>query len=83
MTHQSVLWLELLGEVKSVVDEGEAGALATTENGAESKAEDNVWLGLVHAGELLSDLSLLDCGFAWVQNVDNLRNEIVVRQVRT
>ncbi len=73
VTDQSVLWLELLGEVKGIVDQSEAGALATTEDGAEAEAEYDIWLGLIHAGKLLSDLSLLDCGLAWMQNIDYLK----------
>ena len=72
VTHQAMLGLELLGEVERVVDEREAGALAAAEHGLEAEAEDNVRLGLVHSGELLADLGLLDRRLARVQNVNDL-----------
>ena len=52
------LGLELLGKVHCVVDEGEAGALATAEVGFEAVGKDAVGSGLVHLGQLLPDLGL-------------------------
>lgn len=66
---QAVVGLELLHGLRGVVDEGEAGGLATTELGAETESRNLVLLGLVHAGELLAELLLGDVGTAGVQNV--------------
>ncbi len=61
--------LELLHRLGGVVDEGEAGGLATTELGAEAEDIDLVLLGLVEAGELLTELLLGDVGAVRVEDV--------------
>merc|ERR1719391_776969 len=63
---QSVLGLILLG-----VDHGESSRLATTKIGSEAKDEHHVRGGLVHLGQLLPDLSLGDCGPAWMEDIDH------------
>lgn len=66
---KSVLGLELLHGLGGVVDQGEAGGLATTELGAQAEDLDLVLLGLVHAAELLAELLLGDVGPAGVEDV--------------
>jgi len=68
-TDQSVVRLELLHGLGRVVDEGEAGALATTELGAETEDGDLVLGGLVELGELLAELILGDVGAVGVEDV--------------
>jgi hypothetical protein len=70
-TDQSVLRLELLHGLGGIVDEGKASGLATTELGAQAEDGDLILLGLVHAGDLLTELLLGDVGAAGVQNVND------------
>ena len=70
---QSILWLELLGKVKSVVDESKTAALSTTEHGAEAEAEDHIGLGLVHASELFTDFGFFDRCLARMQHIDDIK----------
>lgn len=58
VTTESVLWLELLGKVKRVVDERESGRFATAKVGAEAEDEANVWCHLVHCCELVANIFL-------------------------
>jgi len=66
---QTVLGLELLGEVQGVVDEGEARGAAATEVGAESEGEDHIGGDLVHGGQLLADLGLVHRRQSRVQDI--------------
>merc|ERR1712158_32481 len=51
LSHESVLGLELLGVVHGVVDQGEAGGLATAKVGLEPEHEDTVRRAVVHLGQ--------------------------------
>lgn len=66
---ESVVGLELLQGLGGVVDEGEAGALSTTELGAETEDGDLVLVGLVELGELVAELILGDVGAVGVEDV--------------
>jgi len=55
---ETVLGLELLGDVGSVIDEAKARALASTEGGLKAEDGDGLLVGLVQLGELLADLNL-------------------------
>ena len=56
---EAVLGLELLGRLEVVVDEAEAGRLATSEVGAELEDEDAVGVPhVVHLGQPLLQLRL-------------------------
>jgi len=68
---KSVLGLELLQSLGGVVDECEAGGLATTEVGAQAKDLDLFLLDLVQAAELLAQLGLGDVGTARVEDVNH------------
>lgn len=68
-TDQSVVGLELLHGLGGVVDEGEAGGLATTELGSQTEDGDLVLLGLVQAAQLLPELLLGDVGPVGVQDI--------------
>lgn len=68
-TDQAVAGLELLHGLGRVVDEGEAGGLATTELGAQTEDGDLVLGGLVQGAELLAELLLGDVGTAGVEDV--------------
>jgi hypothetical protein len=69
VTDESVVGLELLHGLGAVVDEGKAGALATTVLGAETEDGDLVLVGLVQLGELLAELILGDVRAVGVQDV--------------
>lgn len=60
---------ELLQGLGGVVDEGEAGALATTELRTETEDGDLVLGGAVEAGELLAEFVLGDVGAVGVEDV--------------
>lgn len=66
---EPVVGLELLHGLLGVVDEGKAGALATTVLGAEAEDGDLVLLGLVELGKLLAELILGDVGAVGVEDV--------------
>lgn len=66
-----MLRLELLGQVKGVVDEAEAGALATTELAAEAEDEDGISGRLVHLGQLLADLGLGHRGAVRMEDINH------------
>jgi hypothetical protein len=66
---EPVVGLELLHGLGAVVDEGKAGALATTVLGAETEDGDLVLVGLVQLGELLAELILGDVRAVGVQDV--------------
>lgn len=68
-TAETVEGLELLHRLGRVVDEGEAGGLATTELGAQTEDGDLVLLSLVQATDLLAELLLGDVGTVGVQDV--------------
>jgi len=61
--------LELLHGLVGVVDESEAGGLATTVLGAETEDGDLVLVGLVELGELLAELILGDVGTVGVEDI--------------
>jgi len=69
VTDESVVGLELLHGLGAVVDEGEAGALATTVLGAETEDGNLVLVGLVQLGELLAELILGDVRAVGVEDV--------------
>lgn len=60
---------ELLQGLSGVVDEGEAGALATTELRTETEDGDLVLGGAVEAGELLAEFVLGDVGAVGVEDI--------------
>ena len=66
---ETVVRLELLQGLAGVVDESEAGALATTVLGAESEDRHLVLLGLVQRAELVAELILGDVGAVGVEDV--------------
>jgi hypothetical protein len=59
LSQKSVLGLELLSEIHSVVDEAEPSGLATSKVGLEAKGEDPVGGAVVHLGQLLTDLRMI------------------------
>lgn len=61
--------LELLEGLGGVVDQSEAGALATTVLCAETEDGDLVLVGLVQIGQLLTELVLGDVGAVGVEDV--------------
>lgn len=61
--------LELLQGLSGVVDESEAGALATTVLGAETEDGDLVLVGLVERRDLFAELILGDVGTVGVEDV--------------
>ena len=68
-TDETVVRLELLHGLVGVVDEGKAGALATTVLGSEAKDRNLVLVGLVQLGELAAKLVLGDVGAVGVENI--------------
>ena len=60
---------EPLQGLGGVVDEGEAGALATTELRTETEDGDLVLGGAVEAGELLAEFVLGDVGTVGVEDI--------------
>ena len=76
-TDEAVLGLELLGRLQVIVDQSEASRLSTTESGAETEAEDNLLIDLVHLGELLAELILGDVGTSRVDDIHDLRLHFV------
>lgn len=66
---EPVVGLELLHGLVAVVDESEAGALATTVLGAETEDGNLLLVGLVELGELGAELILGDVGAVGVQDV--------------
>jgi hypothetical protein len=63
------VWLELLHGLGGIVEEGKAGALATTELCSETEDGDLVLGELVKLAELLAELILRDVGARWVEDV--------------
>lgn len=63
------MWLELLHGLGGVVEEGKAGALATTKLCPEAEDGDLVLGGLVELRELLAELILGHVGARWVEDV--------------
>ena len=61
--------LELLQGLLGVVDEGEAGGLATTVLRTEAEDGNLVLVGLVQVGELAAELLLGDVGTVGVKDV--------------
>lgn len=82
-TDQAVVGLELLHGLGGVVDKSEAGGLATTELGAQTKDGDLVLAGLVQASELLAELILGDVGTVGVQDVTIMEQKQVRKRART
>lgn len=76
VTDEPVVGLELLHRLGAVVDEGEAGALATTVLGAETEAGNLLLVGLVELGELSAELILGDVRAVGVQDVTVCRKKI-------
>lgn len=77
--NQTVVRLELLQGLLGVVDQGEAGALATTILCAEAEYGDLVLVGLVQVGQLLAELVLGDIGAVGVEDVP--KNDRIVSRV--
>lgn len=71
--------LELLQGLLGVVDQSEAGALATTVLCAETEDGDLVLVGLVQVGQLLTELILGDVGAVGVEDVPGNTEMSVVR----
>lgn len=69
VSHKSVVWLKLLHGLGGIVEEGKAGALATTELCPEAEDRDLVLGGLVKLRELLAELILGHVGARWVKDV--------------
>lgn len=61
--------LELLQGLSGVVDQSEAGALATTVLRTETEDGDLVLVGLVEGGELVAELILGNVGTVGVEDV--------------
>lgn len=72
VANHAELGLKLLGGLDGVVDEGEAGGLATTKGVLAAEDDDGVLVGLVHGGELLTDVELAHTGSTGMEDVDNL-----------
>ena len=70
---KSVFGLKLFRILQCVVDERKTAGLTATEGGLEAKAKDQIGSGLVHAGDLFTDLSLRHSRSVAVDNVDNLK----------
>lgn len=66
--------LELLQGLLRVVDQSEAGALATTVLCAEPEDGDLVLVGLVQVGQLVTELLLGDVGAVGVEDVPGNRD---------
>ena len=69
VSHESVVRLELLHRLARVVDEREAGALATTILRPETEARDLVLARLVQFAELAAELILGDVGAVGVEDI--------------
>ena len=69
VSDQSVVGLELLHGLGRVVEEGETGALATTELRAETEDGDGLLGLLVQLRELLAEFILGDVGAVGVEDV--------------
>ena len=69
VSDEPVAGLELLHGLGGVVDEGKAGALATTEVCLEAEDGDIVLLGLVELTELATELVLGDVGAVGVEDI--------------
>jgi hypothetical protein len=73
---QPVLGLELLGGLEVVVDEAEAGRLATSEVGAELEDEDAVGvLDLVNLGQLILEIRLRDTRISLIPRRESPRKK--------
>lgn len=68
-TDQTVVRLKLLQSLLGVVEQGKAGALATTVLCAETEDGDLVLVGLVQVGQLVTELILGDVGPVGVEDV--------------
>lgn len=71
LPHESVLGLELQKGVLVVVDDAEAGRLATAELGAEAEEHNELGVGLVHAADDALELGLGDVRATGVDDVDD------------
>lgn len=69
VTGESVLGLELLGEIQCIVDESEAGRLATAEVGLEAEDEHDIGCNFVHCSQFVADLLLGDRCQSWVEHI--------------
>merc|ERR1719206_237035 len=70
-TSQTILWFVLFQVIQRIVDQSESCSFATTEGCTESKAHDAVGSCFVHTSQFFSDVTLCNCGFAWVENINN------------
>ena len=70
--------LELLQGLVRVVDQSEAGALATTVLRAEPEDRHLVLVGLVQVGQLLTELILGDVGAVGVEDIPTRRKIIML-----
>ena len=80
-TDETVVGLELLQGLGGVVDESEAGGLATTVLCAETEDGDLVLVGLVQVGQLLAELILGDVGAVGVEDVPGKTEMSVARSL--
>lgn len=69
VSHQSVVWLELLDRLGGVVEQREASALAATKLCSQAEDRDLVLVGLVQASELLAEFVLRDVRAGWMEDV--------------
>lgn len=79
VSHQSVVWLELLHRLGRVVHECETCALATTVLCLEAEDGDLVLGRLVKFGELAAELILGDVGAVWVKDIAVERSSLAWR----
>ena len=77
VSDEPVAGLELLHGLGGVVDEGKAGALATTEVCLEAEDGDIVLLGLVELTELATELVLGDVGAVGVEDIPVGKKSII------
>jgi hypothetical protein len=66
---QTVDGLELLHRLRGIVDEGEAGALATTIVSPEAEDRDRILIGLVERRKLVAELILGHVGAVGMEDV--------------
>jgi hypothetical protein len=75
-TDETVVGLELLQGLGGVVDQSEAGGLATTVLRAETEHGDLVLVGLVQVGQLLAELVLGDVRAVGVEDVPKFAKDV-------
>ena len=76
-----VVWLELLGVVEGVVDEGKSSGLAASKLGLEAVGNAHIRGGAVHLGELFTDVLLADGGLSWVEDVNDHLFPLLIKKL--